>query len=86
MLAALDQCTDALAADFRRIVASLRSTVAESASNTLEHARLYDEIATTVQARMMEIMRLSALGAVARADAVPAVDIRLSCVFAVQHG
>jgi len=49
VLDALDKCTDALAADFRRMTAQLRESVAESADNTLEHARLYNEIASTVQ-------------------------------------
>ena len=49
MLDALNRCTDALEADFRRMTAQLRESVADSANNTLEHAQLYNEIASTVQ-------------------------------------
>ena len=52
VLSALDRCADSLAADFLRVTASLRNTIAESADNTLEHARLYNDIATTVQAHI----------------------------------
>ena len=53
VLEALDRCADALAADFQRMTALLRTSVAESAVNTLEHARLYREIATSVQVRWL---------------------------------
>jgi hypothetical protein len=46
----LDRCAASLATDFQRVRASFRNTIAESANNTLEHARLYNDIATTVQA------------------------------------
>ena len=49
VLDALNRCADTLAADFQRMTSQLRMSVAESAGNNLQHAQLYNEIATTVQ-------------------------------------